>query len=242
MDLRDLNIRLRSSFEVDDLVFLLDVDIAKIKSTLDYNEEYYKISFPTEDKDKISYISDTRENPYRHWIGHTKMKRAIGKISAFVDIETECYGGKNILDDLGFSSRKQLTNFFSEILTMDDAIRIIQEIDFYISKVKLKFSKVAMELLELDKQYPSITLKNKLDLSKEQKGCMTYTYAMMSLQPSMELSSTIIFPENINRAYMDWSWREQEIKRLYLTSKTRKDNYTERVHAKKHEEMMSKKK
>lgn len=41
---------------------------------------------------------------------------------------------------------------------------------------------------------------------------------------------------------MEWSWREMELKRLYITAKTRTENFRELVKAKQFEEKMAKNK
>jgi hypothetical protein len=59
-----------------------------------------------------------------------------------------------------------------------------------------------------------------------------YNYVMTSLQSVSEYPMSIWFPENIGKAYTEWSWREQEIKRMYVTAKHMKDGFKDTVKAK----------
>lgn len=51
------------------------------------------------------------------------------------------------------------------------------------------------------------------------------TEAFMTMRGAMEHSSACIFPENINKAVSQYSWRETMVKRLYLARKVEVEEY-----------------
>ena len=70
---------------------------------------------------------------------------------------------------------------------------------------------------------------------------MEYPIGLMELQQVSEYPMSIWFEENIGKSYNEWSWREKQLKKMYITTKVRLENFRELVKAKQFEIDMPKK-
>ena len=65
---------------------------------------------------------------------------------------------------------------------------------------------------------------------------------MITFQTASEFPMQIWFSENIGKGFYDWSWREHEAKRIYITQKHKIEDFKESVKAYNIEKSMEDKK
>ena len=233
---QELNIILRSHIDIKDVFIPLEINIENIAEE-GYNVSHYKIQDLTIKKSEITYTIDTtasellaREYNYKDFL------RTLKYIWKHIDTELQDENPANLISRLKITTFEEFKVLVmeSDIIDISDINRMLDTIMFYENKVKKMFTERAVELMEIKKEYPEIQLK-KDDFSmfvSKYNDYYQYNYFMTSLQSVSEYPMGIIFPENIGKAYSKFSWREQELKRLYLTAKHVKDNFKETVKAK----------
>lgn len=231
-----LNLRIRTTVTLGQLPLPIIVKIEDIKHT---NETIidYKISF---DGENVVY-DNTMD-----FFNSTKMllfvKKQVRKLWNCLDLEL-CDNRTivGILDINNYEDFEELC-LHTEFCTLDEIHNIVNEITFYEEKMKKMFANSCIELFELEREFPKINLSDDkmsafIGRYSEYFG---YTDSMFSLQLVSEFPMNTWFQENVGKAFMDWSWRELEAKRLYLAMKNTTENFRETVKAKAMEETREK--
>jgi hypothetical protein len=232
----NLNIVIRSYIEIYDLILPIKIDIADIKDDGQIFIDDFIISDIVTTKENVKYMLDKTETPFINAYKFDKIKDIIRKIWKFVDKDLETSIENNIINLLNIQTYDDFEFFMLrfDLISYEDIKRIIDIIIYYEANIKYRFIEEAKNLLELDKEYPNIPLKKDEFSSFIEKynEYYKYNYTMTSLQSVSEYPMDIWFPENVGKAYFDWSWREQEMKRMYVTAKHIKDGFKDTVKAK----------
>lgn len=137
------------------------------------------------------------------------------------------------IDDLLY--KEELDKEF--FISLNNHIEKIKQIVFneYVRRLKIIFKTEKKEPnLKLKKDFG---LKNKA-LEEEVKDYTSMDYNYIIAQLGIEHNPTVYFTENIGKAVIDWSSREFEYHMFYLTAKTKKENVSNKSHAKIQEESM----
>jgi len=120
----------------------------------------------------------------------------------------------------------------SHLINKEDILMIEFKINNMINIVKHKYSKKIIELLSVDAQEPKIPLKaTDYHVEESWTEFMSYDFNMITLQIGAEFPMSVWFSENIGKSLTDMSWREHELKRLYLTKKHKVEDFKETVKA-----------
>lgn len=211
----------------------LHVHISKIQDTEKYAVPKYDNVIKYDFEDDVEDETSDHDFFYGKFRELLQMRFIIGKLYEFIDLDTISYLGylENIMD---FSSKD---SFIDRILTdgntdMQDLQKAYQELLYYITKVKNIFLQETVEKLDALKEYPKIPTENdptKTKVHKANKEHMCIGYEMISLKTLIDYKGEVLFPENINRAATEYSWREKELLRLYMRRDTEHDNFTESV-------------
>lgn len=234
--LSDFNISVRSFINLNDLIFPIKIHIKDIVDDED-DEEYYKVNF-IENKDDFKYSINTDDEYFKEEYEATKLKKKLLKIHKFIDFEMINYDNKNIAYSLKLIHGYDISNFeeFVDFIyttpgffSPDDITKSIFEINFYIGRIKNKFIDVAKNKFDWDRNFPNLKLKSDGMIDEYHKKFMVYPELMTGLQPVSEYPMNVWFEENIGKAFNQWSWREKELKKIYITMKSKIENFSERA-------------
>jgi hypothetical protein len=211
----------------------LHIHISKIQDTEKYSVPKYNNVI------KFDFEKNLEDQTFDHDFFYGKFKELLqmrfilSKIYEFIDLDSINYLG--YLDAfIDFTTKESFVDRIIQDENTDiyDLQKAYQELLYYITKVKEMFLNDAIEKLEALKEYPDIPTDNdpsKTNTHKKYKQHMSIGYEMISLQCLIEHSGEILFPENKDRAATEYSWREKELRRLYMKRKTEHDNFTEAV-------------
>lgn len=232
-----LNIEIKSFTSVNDFIFPLRINIADINhSSTEYN--FIKIDLDDKDSSKDILSVGMDFSPFKEEYDLNKYFFELDFIYKFIDWNLYSKEYKTFAETLSIYNERDFREWFlnCDIFSIEDILKIGKEIRYYIDCIKIEFINKILRLFELDKQPPNIRLKDGVDTPKEYTPFLTYNYNMTSFQTASEFPMEIWFPENIGKAYIEQSWREHEAKRMYITAKTRVENFRELVKAKQFED------
>lgn len=235
---------------LNDLFFPIIVNISNIYDNQFPEIMEYKVDFISNKNGELKYNIDKTDFPYKEQVEISELRNKIYYIHSFIDfslinVYNEHLGDltKKVLD-LNISNKEDFFIYImqNDNIHEDDITRIMYEINFLIVKCKNIFVERAIKYLDFDRVLPGITLDKKSQLVDQYKDYMEYPIGLMELQQVSEYPMSIWFEENIGKAYNEWSWREKQLKKMYITAKVRIENFRELVKAKQFEIDMPKKK
>lgn len=207
------------------------VDISKIKDS-NTKTEIFKVEF-INGTDEYCIVMD---NLYKELFGKEEdLKEFINMCDIIydsIDNTVRLTNGKTFNETIGINCKEEFINFVinSSITDKNEINLIYTELCIYIWKAKSLFTNNVLELFEYNKVFPVIPNKDSTPKPPQEwlEYC-SYPIGMIGLQTIMEYPTQIIFPENIGKAYSEFSWREIEVKRIYLSKKSKLDNYLESI-------------
>ena len=235
---------------LNDLFFPIIVNISNIYDNQFPEIMEYKVDFISNKNGELKYNIDKTDFPYKEQVEISELRNKIYYIHSFIDfslinVYNEHLGDltKKVLD-LNIYNKEDFFIYVmqNDNIHEDDITRIMYEINFLIVKCKNIFVERAIKYLDFDRVLPGITLDKKSQLVDQYKDYMEYPIGLMELQQVSEYPMSIWFEENIGKAYNEWSWREKQLKKMYITAKVRIENFRELVKAKQFEIDMPKKK
>ena len=235
---------------LNDLFFPIIVNISNIYDNQFPEIMEYKVDFISNKNGELKYNIDKTDFPYKEQVEISELRNKIYYIHSFIDfslinVYNEHLGDltKKVLD-LNISNKEDFFIYImqNDNIHEDDITRIMYEINFLIVKCKNIFVERAIKYLDFDRVLPGIILDKKSQLVDQYKDYMEYPIGLMELQQVSEYPMSIWFEENIGKAYNEWSWREKQLKKMYITAKVRIENFRELVKAKQFEIDMPKKK
>ena len=237
-----LNIVVRSYTKVNDLIFPLKIDIKNINYS-DLSEEiFYKVDFISNKNGEYVYNVDTVNNKFEEELEFIRLKNDILYIYKFIDFDIQDYQGKTVFDYLNIiyknkynlNTEEGFVNFLLNEPIFDKKIieRILYEINFLIIKVKNMFYERAIKYIDLERNMTPIKIKGfQTHVPANIYAEIIYPKSMIELQPVFEYPTQILFPENVGKSFAEWSWREVELKKMYLTMKSKIDSQKESIKA-----------
>jgi len=217
--LQSLNVSIESWFELtEDITLPIFIDIASIKEYKN-NIENLKMDIQRSD-----FRLNKEEDPFEKERKEYSIKEEIKRSLQFID-NRKMYGGKTYIQEyFEVDDADQLLDLLiNSGIQMDILIRLKIEISYYIERVKFKFLVNAKEVLDYDRQFRTIVLKQETpeDIAKHSQ----YSQEMSKIQSSMEYNDSIIFPENIGKSFIEYSWREIYFKVLYISMKNKIEGF-----------------
>ena len=233
-----LNIIIKSFTDVGGFIFPLSVDI---KNIVHNNDAVYfiKIDMSSKPEDDIFHFG-YEESPFKEQYHMLRYETELRFIYDFIDWDLLDFKHGTFREMLKIKTPMEFVEWFmdSGLFTVEDIITMGNEIRNYINLVKSKFTEEASKLFGLRDEFPEIKLKDDgFSTPAEYLEYMFYNYNMLSFQASAELPMGVWFPENVGRGYTEYSWREQEAKRIYLSAKNKIETFKETVKAKQIEDM-----
>lgn len=212
----------------------LKISIEDVRPTTE-SPTYIKLDM-FQDGDNIGLIEDSlyKESVFYHCYEVEKVISTIDFIYKFIDWDLITPDLETYRDVYGVYNLKDFREFIlnCHFITMDD-LKFL-EINVYnlIGKLKTEFSDKLVKIFNYDDTFPKIPMK-KDDFIVEDSWLpyMSYDYNMITFQIASEFPMQIWFSENIGKGFYDWSWREHEAKRIYITQKHRIEDFKESVKA-----------
>ena len=225
LDLNKLNMAIESYVEIKGVIIPLYIHLKDIN---DYKEhiEFKKIEII---RDNIKL--DKTEHPFRKQIELYKKMQEIKYYLDFID-NRPIFNGKTWKEVfLGIDKDDDIVDGLVKIgFSLFDFIKLKNEIGYYIQYLKKECVKTIIELLDYERAFPNITLKdNKM---KQYENYMTYTQHMSILQNAFEYTNAVLFPENLGKAYFEYSFRELQLKVMYISMKNKIEGFINKVQSK----------
>ena len=222
--LQDLNVSIQTWHEIKlDKTYLIPLYI-HIKDISDYKENIieYKVDIMNDDH-KLNLIS----NPFKRELLQYKMKQDMDYYFRFID-KRKLYEGKSFEENLGVS----IYDLFNEGTIQG----FINEIEYYINKVKFMFLTKATLLFDFDRKFPQHYKPKDSGMSQDVKENVIYPVGMTMVQGEIEYPSNIIFDENIGVAVIKHSFREVQLKAMYIHMKNKIEGFLNSYQAWKSEQ------
>ena len=249
IDFNNLTFSIRSFTQLNDLFFPLKIDISNIYDNAFPEIIEYKVDFISNTNNELKYEVDLTDFPYKKQVEMYNLQQKIYFIHSYIDFSLINEDNSDISElfktkyDLDIKNKKDFFTYITNNpnISENDIARIIYEINFLIIKCKNIFIQRAIQYLEFDKVLPPIILDKKSQFVESNKEYMEYSIGLMELQQVSEYPMSVWFEENIGKAYNQWSWREKQLKKMYITSKVKLENFKELVKAKQFELDMPKK-
>lgn len=237
LNLNSLNFSIRSFISINDLIFPIIIHMSDIKDEVN-NIEEYKVDFISNQNDEFKYSVDQTEHPFKENIELAKIKQRIKYVHQFIDFDMSEYDGTTISDAMKILYDYNIKNIdeFNEFIlslnsgALDDITKATYEINFYICRMKNRFIDTAKKILDWDRNFPYLkSPMDSMDINESLKIPGMYPYGMIELQSVAEYPMSIWFDENIGKGFNEWSWREKELKKMYITMKVKIENYKDNL-------------
>ena len=214
LTLQSLNISLESYFVLnEDLIIPLYINIADIN---DYECETisYKVDILRQ-----SVRMDITENPFESKLIKYKICEIYDYYFKFIDKRKLFNIDNEELNFFEYVEKSGINKY--EIFDEAEFNRFRNEVTFYINQVKYKFLIKAKELLEYDREFPENYKPKDNDMPQIIKDSIIYPLGMTMIQGDIEYPSNIIFPENIGKSVAEHSFREIQLKAMFLHMKNK---------------------
>ena len=216
LTLQSLNIAIESYFVLNDnLTIPLYIDIADIND-YEYNTETYKVDILRQ-----NVRLDITENPFESQIIKYKIQEILNYYFKFID--TRKLFENSTLNFFAYLEKYNIDKY--DIFDEAEFQRFRNEVTFYINRVKNKFLDTAKELLEYDREFPEQYKPKENDMPQDVKDNIVYPIGMTMIQGDIEYPSNIIFPENIGKSVSEHSFREVQLKAMYLHMKNKIEGF-----------------
>lgn len=225
-----LNFVLKSNLSIKTLNIPLKVDIKDVP-TSSIGKVRYRFDFVNKNKQIIKVKDDTDS----HFKSNYELEDFIDNLKfiyKFIDFELYTLEGEQYKDVFGIYSVEDFIYFGlnNTLFSKDDYGFIYAYIMELISEARDIFTKKLIQVFDLFNQPPKIPLgEDDFEIKDEWRHFMGYDYNMITFQTASEFPMDIWFSENVGKGFYDWSWREHESKRIFLTRKNLLENFREEV-------------
>lgn len=206
----------------EDICIPLRVDIADIDFS-ENKERQLKLKF--ENKQVTLYKTDSPFDYSKYYL-----IKEIEKIVKHIDVKSELFEYKNLLEFLELKNTKELAIYIIDYLKVPvfKIVELKEEICGYKELLKANFMAKLKEYMLLN--------ENPKDFSPDYHGVDSKNFDMKISQTYIKAqnlieyhNSTPFFKENINKAYQEWSWREIQLRLMYLNRKNQIDTEQNRL-------------
>ena len=209
LDLQSLNIYIETWFELSAGVIPLYIHIKDIN---DFHEEGVALKIDT-------LRGDTRlnktDNPLQSELLGNKVAESMDYFLKFVD-RRKLFNGKSFEEANNINLREDLDE--------GDFVRLRDELIYYINYIKQEFIERCKLLLDYDRQFPQ-HYKTKNEMPKDVSDNIIYPIGMTMIQSNIEYPSTILFEENIGKPIAQHSFREVQLKAMYIHMKNKIEGF-----------------
>jgi hypothetical protein len=223
--LQDLDIAYSSYCEIDDGVYIpLYIHVKDISSEYIFSDKLEKVEII---KDGIR-VDKTGKTPFLDFYLQDLNKKTRLAYFKFID-SRKIFEGKKFIEYA--YDCDTIEKFYDKIMnlgftnTMFNKLKV--EIEYYINKVKSEFRKKCRDFFDFDRKFPEyVKLKKEDEIPKDIEESMIYPYGMTLVQNAFEYTNSVIFKENKDKALIEYSWRENEFKVVYISMKSKIEGFT----------------
>ena len=205
------------------------IHISKIKKETYYKLENYE-NFGVYDSSNqhLDLTSDFFYGKFRETL---QAKRILSILYDFID-----YENMDLADYFMVFPRDK--HLFIELIMESDMVSFYELGTLYkqllecINLIKVQFVKTVSKQYEVEKEYPKVAQKTDVESTKSYKKYkehMKMNPAMGDLACYVDVFPNPIFPENVGIAVSEYSWRELELRKIYLKAKGGFDDFSEKV-------------
>lgn len=210
----------------EDFVLPLKVDISDIQI------KESKVRFLKAKKENNTLMVDMTNSPYKHEYEYVKFKSEILEYLDYVDCESKLFDKSkhNLLEHLELTSKAQLLDFLIEVVEvpMSSFIELRNEIEGYKSVLMGNFMERLKEFMAYNDNLPTWKPDTKGINPSNYDTSFTQTY--IKTQSIVEYGSGIIFfKENIGKSLSEFSWRELQLRLMFLNRKSQVDSEQNRM-------------
>ena len=216
-----------SYFEIaEDFILPLKIDIADIRIK---QENIKQVKIKVENN---TLNINKMPSPYETQYAYLKFENDTLSYMDYIDCDSRLFEGntKNLLQHLGLKNKLELVNLL--IKEMEVPLQVIlnlkQEIELYKSNLMNSFLNRLKEYLIFNDNLPEWKPDTKGINPKNYDTAMSQTY--IKIQSMMEYhNSTPFFAENKGKSYSEWSWREIQLRLMFLNRKNQTDSEQNRM-------------
>lgn len=211
--IQDLNLAIQSwfTFQVNDKEYDIPL-LINIKDIDDYEEEIipYKIDILRGD-----FRINQLDNPFNEELLEYNILNSIDYYLRFIDNRKifKNEDGKRV------SFLETLNCDIKELIDESIFIDFRNEVLYYVNYVKIKFIEKCKELLDYERDFPKHYVPKDNKLPDDVQENIRYPIGMTMIQGEIEYPSNVIFEENIGKCVTKYSWRETQLKAMYLHMK-----------------------
>lgn len=227
MDYSKLNLKIRSHTILCGMPLPLIVNIAQIKHATEEIIDY-KITVTNSD-----LIIDYLSSPFKSEILYMALVKKIRKIWDCIDFDI---AEESIIGKVNIKSFEEfeILCLHTDLCTLDQIFSTCEEILYYEEKLRKMFLNECVRMFDVEKQFPKIQMEEDSSTRYIQQYSKFFSYpeAMNGFQLVSEFPMQTWFPENNGVSFMEWSWRELECKRIYMSIKNATENFRELVKSK----------
>ena len=217
-----------SQFKVGYLIFPICIHISKILD-IDYTIPTYKFSKMEIINNEI-VKSETNDLFYGKFEKELQTNYIIDLIYDFIDFNTISIVKIDSLNMSLLEFKDYCLN--SRVVTINDLVRCYDEIILQISAIKKEFMDLLIKEFDIYRKFPIIPTTpddKKYETPKEYIEYLKYPNGIIESKAYVEYVGDILFEENIGKSVNEFSWREKEFRKLYITAVTNIDNFSEQV-------------
>jgi len=219
LSLQSLNISIESwfSFEVNKVQYNIPLYI-HIKDIYEQEEEIIPLKM---DILRGDFRLNKTESPFFQKLLEHKLLTSMDEYLIFIDkrkLFTNEDGDKvSFLEYIDIDIR--------DILDEATFISLRDELIYYINYLKSEFIERCKILLDYDRDFPKHYKPKDNDMPQDVKDNIVYPIGMTMLQSDIEYPSNIIFEENVNKPVNQYSFREIQLKAMYLHMKNKIEGF-----------------
>ena len=232
---QSLNVSIQTWYNLsEDYNLPIFIDIADIR---DYSNIPSKMKIDTARND---YRINQTDSPFKKVYEKYKLRQDLLRCLSYID-KRPIYDGKTFIQhEYEVDTVEELLDILIESgIQADTFVMLKQQLNYYIDKVKFNFLINAKEILDYDRDFTKFALKDETPqhIAKQ----MIYSPLMSHFQSGMEYTDIIIFPENIGKSFMEYSWREVSFKLMYISMKNKIEGFGNKYQQHRTDEIRNKK-
>ena len=216
---QSLNVSIEAWFELgEDYNLPIFIDIADVREYVNIPEKI-KIDMARND-----YRINTTNSPFKKVYDKYKLRQDLLRCLNFID-KRPIYDGETFIQhEYEVDTTEELLDILLKNgIQADTFVMFKKQLDYYIDRVKFKFLVNAKDILDYDREFTTFALKD--EIPQHIAKHMIYSPFMSHFQSGMEYSDVIIFPENIGKSFMEYSWREVNFKLMYISMKNKIEGF-----------------
>ena len=210
----------------DEIAIPLKIDIADINFNAD-NTKFLKAK-----KENNNFIINKNKNPFQDNYDYLIFKNEIKKYLKFLDFNSKLFENNTLtlLEYFNLKNIDELLDYFIKYLEVPISkfLDLKNEIELYKEILMGNFMERLKEYMQYNEDLPEFKpdLKgvsaDKFDLKTSQ----TYIKAQSIIEYH---NATVFFPENLGKSYSEWSWREIQVRLMFLGRKNQVDSENNRL-------------